>query len=226
MRIAVIEDNIMLADGISRAFETDGHGVDQLHDGHDALTFLQREAVDLIILDINLPTLSGLEILGELRRSGASTPVLLLTARSTLDDKIAGLDIGADDYLTKPFELVELQARARALMRRREKTLEDIIQCGNITFDKQTRQLSQTGEILALPRRELALAELLMQRIDHVYSKHQIIEHLYGTGADVEDGAAELYISRLRKKLAGAGVEIKTLRGLGYCLRQNSERTP
>lgn len=222
MRIAVIEDNIMLADGIARAFEGDGHSVDLLHDGQDALTFLQRENADLVILDINLPSLSGLDVLAEFRRSGKSTPVLLLTARAALDDKITGLDIGADDYLTKPFELEELQARARALLRRSEKALVNIIQCGDIIFDKQTRQITQAGEALALPRRELALAELLLQRIGHVYSKQQIIEHLYGTGADVEDGAAELYISRLRKKLSGAGVEIKTLRGLGYCLREAS----
>lgn len=221
MRIAVIEDNIMLADGIVRAFESDGHGVDHLHDGHDALTFLQREKVDLIILDINLPTLSGLEILAELRRAEKSTPVLLLTARSGLDDKIAGLDIGADDYLTKPFELEELQARARALLRRSEKALVNTVQCGDLIFDRQSRQLKCGDVFLELPRRELALAELLMQRVGHVYSKHQIIEHLYGTGADVEDGAAELYISRLRKKLASAGIEIKTLRGLGYCMREN-----
>lgn len=225
MRIAVIEDNLMLADGISRAFERDGHGVDRLHDGHDALIFLQQETVDLIILDINLPTLSGLEILAELRRAEKSTPVLLLTARSSLDDKIAGLDIGADDYLTKPFELVELQARARALLRRSEKAVVNTIQCGDLVFDRQSRQMTCAGVLLGLPRRELALAELLMQRIGHVYSKHQIIEHLYGTGADVEDGAAELYISRLRKRLASAGIEIKTLRGLGYCMRESASKT-
>lgn len=222
MRIAIIEDNIMLADGIARAFSNEGHGVDQLHDGRDALTFLQREEVDLIILDINLPTLSGLEVLAALRRSEDSTPVLLLTARATLDDKIAGLDNGADDYLTKPFELEELEARARALLRRSEKRLINRIQCGDLIFDRQSRQIMLGDVVLDLPRRELALAELLMQRIGHVFSKHQIIEHLYGTGADVEDGAAELYISRLRKKLSGAGVEIKTLRGLGYCLREIS----
>lgn len=221
LRIAVIEDNLMLSDGIARAFKREGHGVDQIHDGQDALEFLRQEPIDLAILDINLPGLSGLEILNQLRNEGFNKPILLLTARSTLDDKIAGLDCGADDYLTKPFDLEELQARARALLRRGEKRLDDQIQCGDIIYNMPKRQLTLNGEVLDLPRRELALAELLIRRVGHVYSKQQILDHLYGSGTDVEDGAAELYVSRLRKKLSGGGIEIKTLRGLGYCMRES-----
>lgn len=220
MRIAVVEDNMMLADGIARAFERDGHGVDQLHNGADAVDFLKQEAIDLVILDVNLPGKSGLEVLAELRKARKQVPVLILTARGSLDDKVAGLDHGADDYLTKPFELEELQARARALLRRSEKAMTDALSCGDLELISGSLQISRAGFVIDLPRREFALAELLMRRAGQVISKQQIIEHLYGSGSDVEDGAAELYISRLRKKLDRSGVEIKTLRGLGYCLRE------
>ncbi len=220
MRIAVVEDNRPLADGIARAFEREGHGVDQIHDGETAAAFLRGEIVDLVILDINLPGKSGLEVLKELRDAKRHTPVLLLTARDTLGDKVAGLDLGADDYLTKPFDLAELQARARALMRRTEKDIASVIACGDIEFDVNLRLMRLNGAVLDLPRREFALAEILLTRLDHVISKEQIIDHLYGAGAEVDDSAVELYVHRLRKRLAGSGVEIKTLRGLGYTLRE------
>ena len=222
MRIVIVEDNLPLADGITRAFERDGHGVDQIHDGDTALAFLKKEAVDLVILDINLPGKSGLEILAELRREKIQIPVLMLTARDTLDDKVAGLDHGADDYLTKPFDLAELQARARALLRRSDREIANMIVVGNIEFDCNARQLRLDGELVDLPRREFALAEILLTRRDRVISKEQIIDHLYGAGADVHDSAIELYVHRLRKRLSASGAEIKTLRGLGYCLRESS----
>lgn len=218
----MVEDNTMLADGIARAFESDGHGVDQLHDGEEALLFLMQEAVDLVILDVNLPRKTGLEVLSELRKAKRQVPVLLLTARSSLDDKVIGLDFGADDYLTKPFDLEELQARCRALLRRAEKNMNTHITCGNLELDLDGRQVRKSGLDLRLPRREFALCELLISRKGHVLSKQQIIDHLYGAGADIEDSAAELYVSRLRKKLIDSGVEIKTLRGLGYCMRELS----
>ena len=222
MRIVIVEDNLPLADGIARAFERDGHGVDQIHDGDTAFAFLKKEVVDLVILDINLPGKSGLEILAELRREKIQTPVLMLTARDTLDDKVAGLDHGADDYLTKPFDLAELQARARALLRRSDREIANMIVVGNIEFDCNARQLRVDGELVDLPRREFALAEILLTRRNRVISKEQIIDHLYGAGADVHDGAIELYVHRLRKRLSASGAEIKTLRGLGYCLRESS----
>lgn len=222
MRIAVVEDNLVLADGIARAFRSDGHGVDEIHDGADAMAFLLQETVNLIVLDINLPGDSGLEILSSLRKNGIQTPVLLLTARDSMNDKVSGLDLGADDYLTKPFDLTELQARARALLRRSEKPVAQTQAFGEIEYNEEARQIKLNGKLLDLPRREFALAELLMQRSGHVISKNQIIENLYGAGAEIEDSAIELYIHRLRKKLVSDSVEIKTVRGLGYCFRVKS----
>jgi len=186
------------------------------------LQFLKRETVDLVILDINLPGASGLEVLASLRAAKIHTPVLILTASSTLTDKVDGLDLGADDYLTKPFDLAELKARARALLRRSDKSISDVRVFGNLEFDANARQIKVHGNLLDLPRREYALAEILITRNGHVISKQQIIEYLYGVGADVEDSTVELYIHRLRKKIAGTGTEIKTVRGLGYCFREVS----
>ncbi len=220
MRIAVVEDNRPIADGIAKAFEADGHGVDQLYDGEAADQFLANETVDLIILDINLPGKSGLEVLKSLRHAKKQTPVLLLTARDAIADKIAGLDFGADDYLTKPFDLSELKARARALLRRSEKAISETIHIGALEFDPNSRQLKIDSVALELPRREHALAELFVRNRDRILSKGQILDHLYGVGSETEDSAVELYVHRLRKRISGSGVEIKTARGLGYCLRE------
>lgn len=220
MRIAIIEDNKALADGIAKSFKSEGHGVDQIHDGDDALSFLMGEKTDLIVLDVNLPGKSGLEILRSLRNAQNQTPVLLLTARDTINDKVDGLDLGADDYLTKPFELAELLAGSRALLRRASKEITAPTKIGNLEFDSTARQITISGEAMELPRREFALAEILIGRKGHVISKSQIMEHLYGVGADVEESTIELYIHRLRKKLEHSGTEIKTVRGLGYCFRE------
>ena len=220
MRIAIIEDNKALADGIAKSFMSEGHGVDQIHDGDHALAFLMDEQTDLIVLDVNLPGKSGLEILRNLRNAKDQTPVILLTARDTINDKVDGLDLGADDYLTKPFELAELLARSRALLRRASKEITAPVKIGRLVFDAAARQISIDDDVMELPRREFALAEILMNRKGHVISKTQIIEHLYGVGADVEESTIELYIHRLRKKLEQSGTEIKTVRGLGYCFRE------
>ncbi|TCD13302.1 response regulator transcription factor [Oricola cellulosilytica] len=219
MRIAIVEDNRPLAGGIAKAFEAEGHGVDLLHVGTGAADFLLGEKLDLIILDVNLPGCSGLEILESLRGAGNHAPVILLTARDAIEDKVSGLDLGADDYLTKPFELAELLARARALLRRADKEIATTSQLGRVVIDSAARQVSVDGAVIDLPRREFALLEALMSSRGGVVSKTQILDHLYGTGAEVEESAVELYVHRLRKKLAGSGTEIKTVRGLGYCLR-------
>ncbi|MEP0944032.1 MAG: response regulator transcription factor [Rhizobiaceae bacterium] len=220
MRITIVEDNRPLADGIAKAFEADGHGVDLLHDGAEADSFLAREETDLIILDINLPGKSGLDLLKKLRGRKSQTPVLMLTARDSVQDRISGLDSGADDYLTKPFDLAELKARARALLRRSEKQINESVQIGDLEFDPVGRLITIGGKSLDLPRREFALAEILIAGKDRIISKNQILEHLYGVGGEAEENAVELYIHRLRKRIAGSGAEIKTARGLGYSFRE------
>ncbi len=219
MRIAVVEDNKPLAQGIAKAFQAEGHGVDLLHEGAGAVEFLNTESHDLIILDVNLPGRSGLEILSDLREAATQTPIMMLTARDGLGDKVEGLDLGADDYLTKPFELAELLARARALLRRAGKDILPKLHLGKIEFDPTAKQISLDGDLVDLPRREYALFEILMNSRGGVVSKAQILDHLYGTGADVEDSTVELYVHRLRKKLTSSETEIKTVRGLGYCFR-------
>ena len=219
MRIAVIEDNKTLANGIAYRLRDVGHAVDVLHDGEEAAAFLAREGADLIILDINLPGQNGLEVLRESRRQGNDAPVLLLTARGDTDDRVAGLDAGADDYLVKPFEMAELEARIRALARRRNLHYGARQKIGStLEFDRDARRVFANGEDLNLSRRELAAFECLVERRGRLVSKSDLTEHLYGVGAEVEDTAVEVHISRLRKRLQGCGVAIKTARGLGYML--------
>ena len=220
MRILIVEDNRPLADGLAKSFRADGHGVDVLYRGDEAEQFLQREMADLLVIDINLPGLSGLEILKNLRRRKNQTPVLLLTARATLTDKVDGLDLGADDYLEKPFDLDELKARARALLRRSGKQISEVVTIGNLEFDSAARQIKINDELKEMPRREYALAEILISNKDRIISKQKILDHLYGLDAEVDEKTVELYIHRLRKRIAGSGTEIKTARGLGYSFRQ------
>ncbi len=220
MRIAVVEDNRMLADAIGKSLGDDGHGVDMLHNGDEAAAFLAREAVDAVVLDINLPGLSGLEVLGGMRRRGDTTPVILLTARGETRDRVLGLDAGADDYLVKPFDMDELSARLRALLRRRTADQGNIVAVAELSLDRTARRLFMGDRPLDLPRRELALAELFLLKLDQIVSKEQILDHLYGGGSEVDSTTAELYVHRLRKRLAGSGVAIKTVRGLGYYMEK------
>ena len=192
--------------------------MDVLHDGDEADAFLASEGADLIVLDIYLPGRSGLEVLRRLRARGAGTPVILLTARGETEDRVVGLDAGADDYLAKPFAMDELAARVRALSRRRALEYGPEETIGSLVFDRSARSLSAAGEPLDLPRRELAVLECLLERRGRLVSKAQLTDHVYGIGADVEESAVEPHISRLRKRLAPHGVLIKTARGLGYMI--------
>lgn len=218
MRIALIEDNIDLARGIAHSLRDAGHAVDHLTDGADAPGFLSGEGADLIILDINLPGMSGLEILHWLRARGDQTPVLLLTARSGTADRVAGLDAGADDYLIKPFAMEELMARLRALGRRRGGETAVTDQIGPLTYHKTARQFTVAGTALELPRRELSALECLLERRGRLTPKSALLDYLYGVGTDIDDSAIEVHISRLRKRLRAYGIEIRTARGLGYML--------
>ena len=218
MRIVIIEDNKPLATGIAHRLRDRGYGVDLLYDGSDADVFLSSEGADLIILDINLPSMDGLEVLRRVRQRNDPTPILMLTARTNTSDRVAGLDAGADDYLVKPFELDELEARVRALSRRRDIARSAVESIGNLEFDIGSRVLRGGGDVIDLRRRELAAFECLLERRGKLVPKSLLIDQMYGVGADLEDKVVEVPISRLRKKLVGYKVTIKAARGLGYLM--------
>ena len=218
MRIAVIEDNEALAHGIAFRLRDRGHAVDVLYDGAEAVAFLAQEGADLVVLDLNMPGMDGLEVLRTIRRRGDGTPIILLTARSETAERVAGLDAGADDYLTKPFEMDELEARLRAMARRKNLEFSGREKLGPLVFDRTSRQLMQDDAPLDIPRREIATLECLLERRGRIVSKSQLITHVYGTGSDAEESAIEPHVSRLRKRLDPFGIKIKTARGLGYML--------
>lgn len=218
VRIALIEDNQMLARGVRKALRDLGYAVDWLENGASGDDFLRQEGADLAIVDINLPQMSGLDVLQRLRARRDSTPVILLTARGDTADRVAGLDAGADDYLVKPFEMAELAARVRALTRRRPDLQPQREDIGRLCFERRGRRLFGADGEVALSRRELALFECLLDRSGQIVSKIAIADSLYGVGADIEPNAVESQVSRLRRKLAGGGVHIHTARGLGYML--------
>lgn len=218
MRIAIVEDNHSVAKGIAYRLEDRGHATDVIHDGIAADQFLRGDGNDLIILDINLPGLDGLAVLRNLRARGDQRPVLLLTANADVSARIRGLDAGADDYLSKPFDMDELEARIRALLRRAGQDIRLTQDLGPLTFDTQTRQLFADGAPLDLPRRELAVIEMLIAATDRVVPKGEMFDHVYGTGADHDDTAIEAHVSRLRKRIKPHGVDIRVQRGLGYRL--------
>ncbi len=222
MRIAIIEDNETLANAIAYRLKDRGHAADVLYDGDEADRFLSQEGADLVVLDINLPGRSGLEILKALRQRNDGTPVILLTARSDTSDRVAGLDMGADDYLVKPFEMDELEARIRALSRRKNLEYGVKESIGGLEFDRTTRQVSANGEPLEVPRREVSVLECLLESRGRIVSKSRLIDHVYGVGADIDETAIEPHVSRLRRRLAAHGVSIKTARGLGYMLEVSS----
>lgn len=218
MRIVIVEDNETLANAIAYRLRDRGHAADVLTDGGAADLYLEQEGADLIVLDINLPGRSGLEILRSLRHRGDSAPVILLTARTETSDRVSGLDMGADDYLVKPFEMDELEARIRALSRRKQLDYGARETIGDLEFDRTARQVSAKGQVLDVPRREMAVLECLLERRGRIVPKSQLTDYVYGVGADVDDSAIEPHVSRLRKRLQNFGIRIKTARGLGYLL--------
>lgn len=218
MRVTLIEDNLTLARGIENALRDQGYAVDHLDDGRSGDEFLRTAGCDVAVIDINLPGLSGIEIIRALRARGDTMPVLILTAMGKTSDRVAGLDAGADDYLVKPFEMAELFARLRALTRRRPQLAPTRETVGDLVFDREQRMLYKMGNQIDLPRRELALFEFLLAQKGRLIEKDRIADRLYGTGADIDANAVELLISRLRRKLEGSSVSIRTARGLGYML--------
>jgi len=219
MRIVLVEDNASLAAGICYRLQDAGHAVDVLDDGLAASTYLATDNADLVILDINLPGRDGLDLLKDMRQRGDARPVLLLTARAETVDRVKGLDAGADDYLVKPFEMVELEARIRALSRRKPQTFRKMLRLGSLELDLDARQALINDTTADIPRREISILEALMSAEGRTVAKLQLIEHTYGTGSDVEEAAIEAHISRLRKRLKPHGIAIQVARGLGYAIR-------
>ncbi|WP_404383826.1 response regulator transcription factor [Caenispirillum salinarum] len=218
MRLLIVEDNPDLADTLRRLLAADGHAVDIATDGEGADATLSAEAFDLVVLDLGLPDMDGMEVLKNLRARGSETAVLVLTARGGLDDRVRGLDLGADDYLAKPFEVEELEARVRALLRRKAGASGGTLRVGRLEFEVGTRRLRLCGEAVELPRRELDVLEALVLRHGRVVSKRELADSVSGFDEPLSDTAVELYISRLRRKLEPAGLRVRVLRGLGYVL--------
>ena len=218
MRVLIAEDDPVLADGLAHSLRAAGYGVDRVADGVAADHALASESFDLLILDLGLPRLPGLEVLKRLRARKSTVPVLILTAADGLEDRVRGLDLGADDYLTKPFEQAELEARTRALTRRAGHAGQPLVEHGDLTYDTVGRVARIRGQAVDLSARELRVLELLLSGAGRLVSKEHILGHLCRWGEEVSENAVEVYIYRLRRKLEPGGVKITTLRGLGYSL--------
>lgn len=220
MRLLIVEDHPILADGLITALKGTGYAVDHAATGEQADHMLATQTYDAVVLDIGLPKLDGYEVLRRMRRKGSKVPVLMLTARDALEDRVKGLDLGADDYLTKPYDLPELEARIRALVRRGQSGGGSDLTHGDLLLDTAGRRATIKGVPLDLSARELGVLEVLMLRAGRVVSKEQLADQLYGWGEEVGANAIEVYVHRLRKKLESAGVTVRTIRGLGYLLEK------
>ncbi len=218
MRILIVEDDAALASGLRRILEAEGYAVDLMQKGEQAVLAAQQERFDLVILDVGLPGMDGFEVLRRLRAAGEGLPVLVLTARDALDDRVHGLDLGADDYMAKPFAMPELAARVRALIRRSGTHRGPKVVHGPLVVDTVARRAYLDGEPLLLAAREWAVLEVLLARTEKIVSKEAIIQAVANWGEELSPNAIEVYVSRLRAKLERAGVRIRTVRGFGYML--------
>lgn len=223
MRILIIEDDIELASGLANALAQSHFVADHVNCGEAALSACKSNSYDLVILDLGLPDLDGMDLLRQLRQRKLEFPILILTARDALQERVDGLNAGADDYLTKPFALSELEARMNALLRR-GKMLDEALSFGSVTLDTKSRFAAVNGKELALTAKELAVLEKLLARTGRIVSKGQLIESMYRWDEEVNPAAIEVFVSRLRKKLheADSGVGIRSVRGLGYRLEKTS----
>ena len=219
MRILVVEDDPLLAESLLRALQQQGYSVGHARRGHDADALLRGHRFDLLLLDIGLPDVDGFEVLRRLRARADATPVLVVTAREAVDERVHGLDLGADDYLTKPFSLSELEARVRALLRRAKPSPASRIVAGGLTVESAAKRVRIDGRPVELTVREWALLELFLARPGHALSKLTIAQTLSDSTA-VAPNTVEVYVSRLRAKLEPAGIVIRTVRGFGYLWEQ------
>jgi heavy metal response regulator len=223
MRVLVIEDEPGVAQFIQQGLTESGYAVDVAHDGAEGLDYALAKTYDAIVLDIMLPWLNGLEVLCELRNQRVKTPVLLLTARDTVDDRVQGLDVGADDYLVKPFAFPELLARLRALLRRPPLQSDAILQMGDLEMDLTRHEVRRAGQIIELSQREFSLLELLLRHPNQVLTRTQIMEHVWNFNFYSETKVVDVYIGYLRRKIDQdfAYPLIHTIRGVGYKLSAN-----
>jgi len=219
MKILLVEDNRALSEWLARTLHADGYTVECSYDGLDADLRLRTEVYDLVILDLALPGLDGRDVLKRLRGRKNAVPVLILTAFDGTQDRVDGLDLGADDYLPKPFEVHELEARLRALLRRANQQQNPILTCGSLALDTNSRTFSITGQPLSLTPREHAVLEMLMMKSGKTVSKRALAESLFSVDEEINPDAIEIYVHRVRRKLDACDAVIVTLRGLGYLLK-------
>ena len=219
MRLLIVEDNKGLADWLAKLLRGENYVVDCVYDGETALEGTDFENYDLAIVDLALPGISGIEVIGQVRGRGFSTPILILTAQDALQRRVEGLNAGADDYLTKPFEIEELEARLRALLRRSTTPLRSELRFGPLSLNQNTRLFAIDGEPMHLSPREYAVLEALLRRAGSTVSKETLLESVYGFEDEVNLSAIEVNVHRLRKRLESSEVTIATLRGIGYLLR-------
>ena len=220
MKLLLAEDEIAMSEAVVDILSYHHYTVDAVYNGEDALHYARSQHYDGVILDIMMPKMSGLEVLAQLRREGNTTPVLLLTAKAEVEDRILGLDAGADDYLPKPFVMGELLSRVRAMLRRRDTYTPDVLRLANLSLDQRRYALDSPGGSCSLSRLEYQLMELFMSNPGITFSADILLERVWGCDSDAEVGSVWVYISYLRKKLASleADVEIRSKRGLGYSL--------
>ena len=225
MRVLLVEDEKRIADFISKGLSDYGYAVDVAYDGAEALDWVQAAEFDIVILDVMLPVRDGLEVCRELRRRGVHTPVLMLTARDAIEDRVRGLDSGADDYLVKPFAFVELLARLRALARRERLTLGTCLQVGDLVFETTTRKVSRQGQLIAITSREYVLLEYLMRHLHQVLTRTMIAERVWNYDFDSTSNVIDVHIRNLRRKIDDPFPTklIHTVRGAGYRM---SDREP
>ena len=221
MHVLLVEDDAVLADGIARNLSNHGIVVDVVSNGLDADVILKRRTMAAIVLDIGLPGIDGFEVVRRLRSRGSTTPVLLLTARDAVEDRVFGLELGADDYLVKPFATPELVARVRAMLRR-SGPAQTTLQIGGLTLDSVARCASVHGRVIDLSVREWGILEYLVQHRGRVVSKQQIIDAILPWGEELTLNAVEVYVSRIRIKVGDAGLGLRTIRGFGYMLDKAS----